>query len=215
MGYVRYPRGTAYQGPHANYDRLVSPEANLSRIVYGLPRPMLRPRQHRDDAFYGRLFDELTNSHAVLVKICNTKSSAYCFAKRLRPELHSELYSVGVKQNEDDPQDDEWLVIVYNRVTAALREPAWMRRPEARPDWLGSREAARILGVTPSHAARLMARVHHVRVGGRNEIMVHRNDLLVLANRHRRWRHRTKKADDIDKRTEDVYCGRRGPAIRT
>lgn len=191
---MRYPRGTAYQGPHANYDRLVSPEANLSRIVYGLPRPMLRPGQHRDDAFYGRLFDELANAHAVLVKIYSRESSARSFAQRLRPELKGGMYTVGVKQDEDNPRSDEWLVIVYNRVTHSLREPAWMREPEARSEWLGSAEAARVLGVTPHHAALLMSQVHHVRVGGRNEIMIHRNDLLVLANRPNRWKKRTRKA---------------------
>lgn len=191
---MRYPRGTVYQGPHANYDRLISPEANLSRIVYGLPRPMLKPGQHRDDAFYGRLFDELANAHAALVKIYRTESGARSFARRLRPDLAGGLYTVGVKQDEDNPKSDEWMVIVYNRVTMQLREPAWMRQPEARSDWLSVREAARILGVTRQHAGRMMTQVHHVRTGGRREIMIHRNDLLVLANRPGRWRRRTRKA---------------------
>lgn len=194
---MRYPRGTPYQGPLASYDEQVSPDSFLSRAVYGRPEPLHRHGKHRDEAFYGRLLDELANAHAALVAVYTSQSSALSFAKRLRPELPAELYRVGVKDDPDYP--GEWMVIAYNRVTRSLKEPEWSKpNPErrGRPRWLGSKEVAKRLGISPVQAARVMARsgVPVRRRGGRNELQVKQSDLVVLANRPGRWKRRTRKA---------------------
>lgn len=177
-----------------NYDRYTSPEQNLARMVYGTPKPLLGPRQRRDDEFYGRLFDQLANAHACLVKICYTKHSAKDFASRLRPELPSDLYSVGIKQNADEPRDDEWMVLVYNRVTRSMAVPAWLRQPKPQSEWVDTEEAAKILGVSRSHVLVLINKyeIRHKIRGGRSEKLLHRDDLVILANRADK---RTKKKE--------------------
>lgn len=196
-GPVRYPRGTPYQGPTANYDHLISPEQNLARVAYGLPRPLLAPGARMDSAFYGRLLDELANAHAVLVKICGTQGTAKNVASRLRPELPSELYEIGVKQDEDDPRPDVWLVIAYNRVSRSLIRPSWMNPTTPSGDqWVDVKEAAYVLGISRSHVHYLIDRYGlETRIsGGRREHHIRRGALLRLANRPGRWQRRKKTA---------------------
>lgn len=193
---MRYPRGTPYQGPTANYDRLTSPAQNLARVVYGLPRPLLMPRQRMDAAFYGRLLDELANSHAVLVKVCSTYGFGRKFATQLRKELPGDLYEVGVKQNEDDPRPDEWLIIVYNRVTQRLLRPSWMNPMTPEGDqWVDVKEAAHVLGLRLQQTRDLIHQYDIPRryVGGRRKIEIRRSALLRLANRPGRWKKRSSR----------------------
>lgn len=191
---VRYPAGTPYQGPTANYDRMTSPEDNLARVVYGLPRPLIKPGERMDSAFFGRLFDQLANAHAALVKICNCHGSAKNFASKLRKELPTDLYAVGVKQDDDNPQPDVWLVLAYNRVTRSLVRPSWLE-PSARPgrdQWVTMEEAAYVLGVMPQQVRRLIDKygISYRAEGGRRVRRVQRSDLVILANRPRRWKRR-------------------------
>lgn len=194
---MRYPRGTPYQGPLTSYDNQVSSDSFLSRAVYGRPAPLLAPGKHCDEDFYGRLLDELANSHVALVRVYTRESSAYSCAYRLRPELPAEFYAVGVKEDPDYP--GEWMVLAYNRVTRAMKEPEWSKpsvERRGRPKWLGSKEVARRLGISKVHAHRLMtqAAITTRRQGGRNEIQIRQSDLVVLANRKGRWQRRTREA---------------------
>lgn len=194
---MRYPRGTPYQGPTANYDRVTSPEQNLARVVYGLPRPLLAPYQRMDATFFGRLLDELANAHAVLVKICGSYGSARTFASKLRPELPSDLYQVGVKQDEDDPRPNVWLVIVYHRITMSLVRPSWMNPSTLDGDqWIDVKEAAYVLGLREQQTRDLIHQhgIPHRVVGGRRKIEIRRGTLLRLANRPGRWKRRKKTA---------------------
>lgn len=187
-----------YQGPLTSYDEQVSAEAFLGRVVYGRPAPLLGPGKHADEPFYGRLFDQLANAHAALVRVNRSQGAAYHFAAKLRRELPAELYSVGVKEDPDEP--GMWLVLAYNRVTRSLTKPAWMDPPEpythGRVRWIGTRQLAAILGVTPGHAARVIkaANIEYKREGGRGQIQIKHGDVARLANRHRRWQHRSTPA---------------------
>lgn len=192
----RFPRWAPYQGPTANYDRVISPQQNLSRLVYGMPKPLLAPGQWRDEEFYGRLLDELANSHAVLVKVCRTRQYAENFSARLRKELPGDLYEVKPKQDADDPREDEWFVIAYNRVTRTLREPSWMRSEsvqDVRPSFINVKEMCRILKLNRSQVLRLIDRYqipYEVR-GGRRERWVHRSAVATLMDRPGRWKRRS------------------------
>lgn len=195
---MRYPRGTPYQGPVSNYDGQVSAEAFLGRVVYGRPAPLLAPRKHADEPFYGRLLDELANAHAALVRVNQSQGAAYHFANKLRKELPAELYSVGVKEDPDTP--GEWLVLAYNRVTRSLSKPAWMDPPEpytqGRIRWVGTKQVAAILGVSRGQANRVILKsgIEYRREGGKGVIKVKHADVSRLANRHRRWQHRSAPA---------------------
>jgi hypothetical protein len=195
---MRYPRGTPYQGPTANYDRLRSPAENLSRLVYGVPRPLLAPRQRRDEEFYGRLLDELANNHAVLVKVCASGSYARAFCATLRKELPGELYEVRAKQDADDPRDDEWLVIAYNRVTRTMKEPGWIRSvtESPRPTHVNTAELCRILRLSRPQTIRLLDqyRIPYDVRGKRRERWIPRSEIGILLNRPRQWRTSKKKA---------------------
>lgn len=197
-GPVRYPVGTPYQGPVGNYDDQINADAFLRRVAYkARPAPLLAHRQRRNSAFYGRLIEELANAHAVLVKECSSPSTAAHCATVLRREIATELYEVAVREDvEHRPGEIVWLVVVYNRVIMQLHEPGWMSHLPGQPDWVGMKEVARVLGVTQGHASRLVSGsgCECRRVGGRNEIMIHRRELSAMANRRGRWRRRTRKA---------------------
>lgn len=159
-------------------------------MAYGLPTPLLAPSQRCDTEFFGRLFDQLANAHAALIKVCRTQQGAKNFASGLRKELPEQLYAVGIKQNPDDPRPDEWLVLAYNRITKTMATPPWMDRPDTNASWVDVKEAGKILGITPGQVGKLIDRfeVAHIVRGGRRMRLIQRNDLIELANRPGRWK---------------------------
>lgn len=188
---ARFPLGTGYAGPNHCYDDMIDPEQLLRRLAYGYAAPLLGWRKRMDDVFFGRLLDALANSHAVLVKASPAEQTCRNVAARLRVELPADLFSVGVLYA---PEREEWLVMAYNRVPKDLRRPPV--RDAGGTRWIGTREVARVLNVHPTHAARVMASgvVRARRDGGRNEIQIRQQDLVVLANRPKRWRRRARSA---------------------
>lgn len=178
-------------GPSVNYDAVsMTQEEMIHRLAYGKPMPMLRPRQRMDTPFFGRLLTQLANSHVALVKILGTERSAYRAARTLREELAVDRYEVGVKQDPDLPMDDEWYVLVYNRITKTLQEPSYMKWFTPTETWVDMQETARVLRCTSKHATYM---AHHYgvpirRVGGRNQVLIRQSDLLMLANRPRAHR---------------------------
>lgn len=172
----------------ASYDRLMDPQALLQRIVYGRPAPLLRKSQRMDTPFFGRLFDELANSHAVLVRVARSETSGHYTARKLNEELPTELYAITVKQDPEVPVDDEWFVIVYNRVTRTVAMPAWHHTLAPTQEWVDTCEAARILRVSRDRALKLAHQYGAIadhRVGGRNQVMIRRTALVEIANRPR------------------------------
>lgn len=190
MDSVRYPTGTPYQGPGANYDAQIGYDALVSRLAYGQgPAPLLQPRQRADSEFYGRLLNELANAHSALVKVCAHEETARSACKLLRKELPTELYEVGHRKRPEG-----WAVIVYNRITMALDPPEWWYPARPNYDLVTVKEAARVLRLSRNRVTTLLREhgVHTVRTGGRNEHLIPRSALVALANRPRQWK--TKKA---------------------
>lgn len=190
----RFPSGTPYMGPQFNYDQVsMTRDELIQRLAYGKPRPMLRPRQRMTSEFFGRLLTQLANSHVALVKVCASESGARCAATVLRKELAVDRYEVGVRQDPELPMDDEWLVLVYNRVTRQLQEPGYMKWFTPTEQWVDMQEAARVLRCTSKHAGYMTQKYGLVtrRTGGRSQILMRQSDLLMLANRPRR---KTRKA---------------------
>ena len=187
----RFPSGTPYMGPSVNYDAIsMTQEEMIHRLAYGKPRPMLRPRQRMTSDFFGRLLAQLANSHAALVKVCSSEGGAKCAATVLRREIGIERYEVGVRQDPDLPMDDEWYVLVYNRITKTLQEPSYMKWFTPTDVWVDTQEAARVLRCTTDHARKLAHKygVPTKRDGGRNQVFIRQSDLLMLANRPRAHR---------------------------
>ena len=185
----RFPSGTPYMGPAYSYDHVsMTQDEMIARLAYGKPRPMLRPRQRMTSEFFGRLLTQLANSHVALVKVCGSEGGARCAARVLRAELAVDRYEVGVRQDPDLPMDDEWYVLVYNRITKSLQEPSYMKWFTPTEQWVDTQEAARVLRCTTDHARKMAARygLETKRTGGRNQILMRQSDLLMLANRPRR-----------------------------
>lgn len=180
----------------ASYDRLISPAETIARVVYGAPQPLLRRGQHRDTEFYGRLFAELVNKHVVLAKVCKTESNARWAATQLRMEIPSEPFSVGVKQNADYPRDDEWFVLVYNRVYYRLEPPLEVAPALTDAEWVTTKEAGQILGLSRRHVTRCIIdyNIPHEIGNAYGLILLDRAALRVIANRSRKWKHRRKTA---------------------
>lgn len=169
-----------------SYDAMMSPQALLERLVYGKPRPLLKPYQRLDQAFYGQLFDQLANQHAALVRLCTSRSSAQRLIRDLRSEIPESLYEVGAKQDPDIPIPGEYWVIVYNRITRQMREPAWHDMLAPTSEFVDTAEAARILHLDRNSALRLAKEygaVDETRVGGRRQAMIRRDALPEMANR--------------------------------
>lgn len=199
---ARFPRGTPYQGPHVNYDAQMDTSALVNRIVYGKPSPLLGNYRRMDMEFFGRLFDELANSHAVLIQVVNSRAYGYLVAAKLRQEIGTELYEIGVKQDPSYPREDEWFVVAYNKITRTMVEPGW-RATSARPgapmelaapdvEWVTMREVAYVLRLTKAMARRVVhdAGIEVTRSGARNAMAIRRSDLVRLANRPGRWKRR-------------------------
>lgn len=188
---MRFPSGTPYMGPAVNYDAVsMTQDEMVQRLAYGKPRPMLKPRQRMTSEFFGRLLTQLANSHVALVKVVGTERSAYRAARTLREEIGVERYEVGVRQDPDLPMEDEWYVLVYNRITKSLQEPGYMKWFTPTDVWVDTQEAARVLRCTADHARKLAHRygVPTRRDGGRNQVLIRQQDLLLLANRPRAHR---------------------------
>lgn len=187
---ARFPTGTPYVGPSMCYDDQIEPDQLLRRLAYGRAAPLLAFRDRMDAPFFGRLLDGLANAHAVLVKASPHEQTCRNVAARLREELPSQLFSIGVLEA---PERNEWLVMAYNNVPPELRTLP-LKYVDHGPNWIGMKEVARVLKISQPHArAVVMASpVKHRRNGGRNEIMVRQRDLPILVNRPRRWRRRRK-----------------------
>lgn len=188
---ARFPLGTGYAGPSHCYDDMIDPEQLLRRLAYGYAAPLLGWRKKMDTPFFGRLLDALANSHAVLVKASPAEQTCRNVAAQLKAELPADLFSIGVLFA---PEREEWLVMAYNRIPEEIRRPPV--RDAGGTRWIGSAEVARVLKVHPNHAVRIMRSglVKSRRDGGRNEIQVRQQDLVILANRPKRWKRRTSKA---------------------
>jgi hypothetical protein len=174
-----------------SYDAQLDPEVLLQRIVYGRPAPLLKARARMDAPFFGRLFDELANNHAALVRVYESEAGARRFARDLRNELAGKEFSVGVKQDPDVPVDHEWFVVAYNNVTRSMQEPSWHHGLFPTQEWVDVTEAARILRVKRHQAvnlAKAYGAVSDTRVGGRNMMMIRRSALPEIANRPRQWK---------------------------
>lgn len=152
---------------------------------------MLRPRQRIDGAFFARLLDEMSNAHTLLVRTTTTESAAYKAARTLRDELPVEAFGVYV---DHDERAGDWHVVVYHQLPKDLRVA--QRRDNQGHVWIGPKEVARVLRISPDHASFVMdhSGLEVRRVGGRLERRIRQQDLVILANRKGRWRHRTRKA---------------------
>lgn len=192
----RYPAGTGYVGPTANYDEQITPDQLLRRLVYGIAAPMLRPSQRPTMQFYGHLLEELSNAHAVIVKACASRAAAHYNVRLLREELPSDLFVVQVLHA---PERGEWLVMAYNRITKAAMKPPKQFVPYGAV-WVDMEQVARILGVTRRQAINIALKsgVITQRRTGRNTLYVMQRDLPILANRARRWERRPTAARKAD-----------------
>jgi hypothetical protein len=154
--------------------------------------------------FWGQLVDELANAHCVLVKVFASESAGRVFACHLKKEL-PERFSVETKQNPDDPKEDYWMVFVYNVMAREMRDRELMSNTPS--EYVSTDEASRILSVTPRRVRHLIhekkVRTKIVEVGfGQNPTLILREDLVILANRHR-WKHRKKTAPKEEVGTDD------------
>lgn len=206
---MRYPKEMSYQGPRVLYDDQIDPDDLVRRLVYGRPKPMLGDHERIVYGFYGRLMENLANGHAVLLKEARDSSTAYRLTKTIREEMGDTAYEYAVIPPKDrrDP-NGRWLVMMYNRVTPnEVGGPPvgrqWheeFNRPVS--EWVDTREAARILGVSVSYAGTL-AREAGVtdtrRYGGQRRMLIRRDALPMLANRprrHKRRRNRNRYVED-------------------
>lgn len=182
-------------GPSMCYDEMMEPEQLLRRLAYGRAAPMLGPWGRMDARFFGRLLDNLSNAHAVIVKAAGSTASAYYTAARLREELPPDAVAIGVLEA---PERGEWLVMAYNVVPYERRRPVVREAPDpaapnaVRDHWVGLREVARVLRLTEPQARNVLrsAPVEVRREGGRRAMMVRQSDLPVLINRPNRWKRR-------------------------
>lgn len=169
-----------------NYDDHMEPEQLLRRLAYGRAAPLLPHMARMDYKFFGRLIDALSNQHAVLVKQ-GAERTCRNYAARLKEELPADLYAVGVLEA---PERNAWLLMVYNRIVPELRYPP--DRDATGTDWVGLPEVARMLRITYQQARTVVHRsnIPVRREGGRSIIKVRQRDLVILANRPRRWKRR-------------------------
>lgn len=179
----------AYPGPTVGME--IDPDELLRQLAYGGRKPMLQPRQRITGLFFGRLLDEMAQHHTVLVRTTLSASGAHRIARKLREELPSDAFGIHV---DYVPRLAEWNVLVFHQIPREMRVPR-RRDPEGNI-WIGPNEVARVLKLSRLQARRVIdsAPVEVRRVGGRMERRIRQQDLAVLANRPRRWRHRTAKS---------------------
>lgn len=191
MSKTRFPAGNTILYPGPTYAMDLHPDDLLRRLAYGERRPMLLPHQRIGGYFFARLLDEMANSHTQLIKVLGSPAAAYRCARILREELPPEAFGVHV---DPDPRRGTWNVIVFHQIPPEMRMPR--RRDPDGNVWIGPREVARVLRISKVQAVRVIdaSGVPVRRVGGRLERRIKQQDLVVLANRPRRWRHRTWKA---------------------
>lgn len=184
---MRFPEDTPYIGPTMCYDDMIDQDQLLRRLAYGRAAPLLGPWGRLDAPFFGRLLDQLANSHAVIVKAAGHRVTCAKIAAKLRAELPPERFSVGVLEA---PERGEWLVMAYNNVPWEASPP---HRFHPRGDnWVSMAEVSRVLRIGHRQAVNVVkgSGVETRRTGGRSEIMVRQSDLVILANRPRRWKRR-------------------------
>jgi hypothetical protein len=189
MSKTRFPAGNSILYPGPTYAMDLHPDDLLRRLAYGERRPMLRPHQRLGGHFFARLLDEMANSHTQLIKVLGSPAAAYRCARMLRAELPEQAFGVHV---DHDPRTATWNVLVFHQIPREMRIPR-RRDPEGNI-WIGPREVARVLRLSLDQAVRVIdsSGVPVRRVGGRMERRIRQQDLVVLANRPRRWRHRTR-----------------------
>lgn len=179
------PTNTAYQGPLANFDHLVTPEQFLARVIHRRPAPLSKDRDRIDYDFLGRLFDQLANAHVALAKVVAHKASAKTFATKLRKELEGKPFRVAIMVDPDLELD--WMVLVYNDVVNSLNAPAWHDAFAPTSEWVDMKEAARILCIGQRQTLTLTHKYASDlwRTDKRRQILIQRSQLPVLANRPR------------------------------
>lgn len=189
----RHSAGTGYAGPLVNYDDMIAPESFVRRVVYGKPAPLLGDGDKMDMPFFGRLFDQLANAHVAYVKECAKEQSARDFACKLRKELPAELYAVGIHRK--DPQYPGWHVFAYNKIERWMARKPWHEEPAPGDKWVDTREAARLLHVTPRHVRRLVIEMNidAQRIGAGNRFVIPRSAIAIMSNRPHRWVKRSPK----------------------
>lgn len=182
-------KGTAYPGPTVGME--IDPNELLRRLAYGGRQPMLRPRQRITGLFFARLLDEMSQHHTVLARQCLSESGAHRVARTLRDELPPESFGIAV---DHDQRMGYWNVLVFHQIPRQMRV-ARERDPEGHV-WIGPKEVARVLQLSIDQARVVMdtGGVEVRRVGAGSVRQIRQRDLAVLANRPRRWRHRTRKA---------------------
>jgi hypothetical protein len=191
MSKTRFPAGNSILYPGPTYAMDLHPDDLLRRLAYGERRPMLMPHQRIGGHFFARLLDEMANSHTQLIKVLGSPAAAYRCAKILREELPAQAFGVHV---DHDPRAGTWNVLVFHQIPPEMRVPR-RRDPEGNI-WIGPKEVARVLRLSQDQAVRVIdaSGVPVRRVGGRSERRIRQQDLVILANRPRRWRHRTRGA---------------------
>jgi len=177
---------TAYLGATVGME--IDPDELLRQLAYGGRTAMLRPRQRITGLFFARLIDEMAAHHTVLVRTCFSESGGHRVARTLREELPAEAFGVAV---DCDRRTGVWNVLVFHQIPREMRVPR-RRDPEGHV-WVGPREVARALQLSQIQARRVMdaSGLEIRRRGGRMERQIRQRDLVILANRPRRWRHRT------------------------
>jgi hypothetical protein len=191
MSMTRFPAGNSILYPGPTYAMDLHPDDLLRRLAYGEKRPMLRPHQRLGGHFFARLLDEMSNSHTQLIKSLGSAPAAYRCARMLREELPAQAFGVHV---DHDPRTGTWNVLVFHQIPREMRVPRLRDRDGH--IWIGPKEVARVLRVSTSQASRIMdtSGVPVRRTGAGAVRSIRQQDLVILANRPRRWRHRTRGA---------------------
>lgn len=192
---TRYPRGTPYAGALVPYDDQMTRDELIWRLVHGRPRPMLARYERPTGAFYGRLLEHLANAHGAYIKRGHMWQMRHLIAD-LEDELPADRFRVDlVRDPEDPPRSCVRLLMVFNRVNSPSAPPVMQRawHDEHFPTnlWCDTREAGRILQLSPESARRLAVKYGAVaenRIGGRSQVMIRRDMLATMANRPKRQR---------------------------
>jgi hypothetical protein len=196
---MRYPTGTPYQGPLTCYDDQIPQDDIIRRLVYGKPKPLLGFGEPIRYGFYGRLLEQLSNAHAAFVKE-GRRYKLYQLRRQILGEIGDAAYAAEIIPDDRDPL--RGALIIYNRV--GRREgghpvgPQWFEPERSAAEWVDTREAARILGVSVSYMGVLAKQANAIdtrRYGGQRRMLIRRDALPALANRpgrHTRKRRYTK-----------------------
>lgn len=196
---MRFPPGTPYQGPLACYDEQIPRDDIIRRLVYGKPKPLLAKGERLRYGFYGRLLEQLSNGHAAFVKE-GWLTTLHQLKREIMGEIGDVIYAAEVFPDDADPQ--RGALIIYNKVGPHEGgHPVgmqWFEPERSAAEWVDTREAARILGVSVTYAgtlARQAGATDTQRYGGQRRMLIRRDALPALANRP--GRHRRKRRYDV------------------